>query len=274
MAQHQDIAVCAHVCCWAILRYYSATLSPHREYLLHEITKLVAPFDPGGLLPSLGLDVLQAERVFQAAGCFPLLVARSKASSDEALVDERFLSQLTAYLESGFPLFVAIRSRAHAVVIVGYNWKKLPVSPQTSPSHIWTQIDTLLTVDDNSLPYATVPLRTDPGVARLPSYGADLFTSFIVALPEKLYYPADAIEDLCRSVKKALDISRRPDQQPLELQRYFITTVSKFREYAREHQSLLAWIIREDGDSGGDTGASVWYKRCVDKRLATTETPA
>ena len=239
MAQHQDIAVCAHVCCWAILRYYSATLSPHREYLLHEITKLVAPFDPGGLLPSLGLDVLQAERVFQAAGCFPLLVARSKASSDEALVDERFLSQLTAYLESGFPLFVAIRSRAHAVVIVGYNWKKLPVSPQTSPSHIWTQIDTLLTVDDNSLPYATVPLRTDPGVARLPSYGADLFTSFIVALPEKLYYPADAIEDLCRSVKKALDISRRPDQQPLELQRYFITTVSKFREYAREHQSLL-----------------------------------
>ena len=36
----------------------------------------------------------------------------------------------------------------------------------------------------------------------------------------------------------------------------------------------LTWIIREDGDSGGDTGASVWYKRCVHKRLATTETPA
>ena len=36
----------------------------------------------------------------------------------------------------------------------------------------------------------------------------------------------------------------------------------------------LAWIIREDGDSGGDTGASVWYKRCVHKRLAATETPA
>ena len=33
----------------------------------------------------------------------------------------------------------------------------------------------------------------------------------------------------------------------------------------------LAWIIREDGDSGGDTGASAWYKRCAHKRLATTE---
>ncbi len=42
----------------------------------------------------------------------------------------------------------------------------------------------------------------------------------------------------------------------------------------RQASERLAWIIREDGDSGGDTGASVWYKRCVDKRLATTETPA
>ena len=44
--------------------------------------------------------------------------------------------------------------------------------------------------------------------------------------------------------------------------------------YVEALQKTLAWIIREDGDSGGDTGASVWYKRCVDKRLATTEAPA
>ena len=36
----------------------------------------------------------------------------------------------------------------------------------------------------------------------------------------------------------------------------------------------LAWIIREDGDFEGDTGASAWYKRFVHKRLTTTETPA
>ena len=41
-----------------------------------------------------------------------------------------------------------------------------------------------------------------------------------------------------------------------------------------ERRSALTWIIREDGDSGGDTGASVWYKRCAHKRLATTEAPA
>ena len=234
MAQHIDIAVCAHVSCWAILRYYSETFPQHREYLLHDITKLVAPFDPGGLLPSLGLNVLQAERVFQAAGCFPLLVGRGNSSSDES-----FFSQFLAYLESGFPLFVAIPSKSHAVVIVGYSWKKTAVSPQTSPSHLWTQVEILLTVDDNLLPYATVPLHSNPTASQLPSYAADLFNSFIVALPEKIYYPADAIEVTCRSVKRSLERSRGPDQEPLEFQRYFMTTVSRLREHAHEYRSLL-----------------------------------
>ena len=106
MAQHVDIAVCAHVSCWAILRYYSETFPQHREYLVHDITKLVAPFDPGGLVPSLGFNVLGAERVFQAAGCFPVLVGKRNSSSDGA-----FFSQLLAYLESGFPLFVCHAQR-------------------------------------------------------------------------------------------------------------------------------------------------------------------
>ena len=234
MAQHVDIAVCAHVCCWAILRYYSETFPQHREYLLHDITKLAAPFDPGGLLPSLGINVLEAERVFQAAGCFPLLVGRRNSSSEEA-----FFSQFLAYLESGFPLFIAIPSKMHAVVIVGYNWKKLAVSPEVSPSHVWTQVETLLTVDDNLLPYAAVPLQSNPTASQQPSYGADLFNSFTVALPDKVYYPADAIEVTCRAVQNALESSRGPEQEPLELQRYFMTTVSKLREHAREHQTFL-----------------------------------
>lgn len=234
MAQHVDIAVCAHVCCWAILRYYSETFPQHREYLLHDITKLAAPFDPGGLVPSLGIDVLEAERVFQAAGCFPLLVGKRNSSSDEA-----FFSQFLAYLESGFPLFVEIPSKVHAVVIVGYNWKELAVSPASFPSHVWTQVETLLTVDDNLLPYAAVPLQAQPNTPQQPPYTADLFSSFIVALPDKIYYPADAMEVTCRAVRRALESSRGPDEEPLELQRYFITTIPKLRERARENQTLL-----------------------------------
>ena len=36
----------------------------------------------------------------------------------------------------------------------------------------------------------------------------------------------------------------------------------------------LARIMREGVDSGRDTRASVWYKRSIYKRLATTEAPA
>jgi hypothetical protein len=87
MAQHTDIAVCAHVSCWAILRHYSENFPQHRELLIHEITKLAQQFDPGGLTPSLGLNVLQAERIFQAAGSYPLIVKREQGE------DERFIGQ-------------------------------------------------------------------------------------------------------------------------------------------------------------------------------------
>ena len=233
MAQHIDIAVCAHVSCWAILRYYSETFPQSREYLLHDITKLAAPFDPGGLVPSLGFNVLEAERVFQAAGCFPLLVRRNPSS------DAAFFSQFLAYLESGFPLFVEIPSEEHAVVIVGYSWRKLAATLQAPSSHVWPQVETLLAVDDNLLPYATVPLHSPSAEPGAPPYTVDSFSSFIVALPEKVYYPADAIEAFSRRVERWLTRRHTPDQEPFQLRRYFITTISKLREYARDHHTHL-----------------------------------
>ena len=88
MEQPADIAVCAHVSCWAILRYYSERFPQCREYLIYDMASLASPFDPGGLVPSLGLTVWEAERVFQAAGCFPLVVAKrqlkDKGEEEEA----------------------------------------------------------------------------------------------------------------------------------------------------------------------------------------------
>ena len=296
MAQHVDIAVCAHVSCWAILRYYSETFPQHREYLVHDITKLVAPFDPGGLVPSLGFNVLGAERVFQAAGCFPVLVGKGNSSSDEAFFsqllaylesgfplfvamttkdpgglvpslgfnvlgaervfqaagcfpvlvgkgnsssDEAFFSQLLAYLESGFPLFVAMTTEKHAVVTVGYSWRKSAAPTGTCSSHVWAQVETLLAVDDNLLPYSTVALRPSGNLAASPSYTADAFKAFIVALPDKIYYPADAIETFSRRVERWLARTRGPESEPLELRRYFITTISRLREHARKNHTHL-----------------------------------
>ena len=233
MAQHVDIAVCAHVSCWAILRYYSQTFPQYREYLVHDITQLVAPFDPGGLVPSLGFDDQGAERVFYAAGCFPLLVVKGPSSN------EAFYSQLLAYLESGFPLYVGMDMEEHAIVMVGYSWRQPPALPSGGSSHVWSQVGTLLAVDDNLLPYNTVPLHSTGTLAAFPSYTADSFDAFIVALPDKIYYPAAAIEDYSKTVEGWLAGLRGPEDEPLQLRRYFITTISRLREHAREYHSQL-----------------------------------
>ena len=235
MAQHTDIAVCAHVSCWAILRHYSERFSQHREFLVHDITKLATPFDPGGLTPSLGLHIFEAERIFQAAGCFPIIVAKQPGN------ELQFYAQLLAYLESGFPLFVAMEDREHAVVIAGYAWRSAFAELTHANSHVWSQVETLLAVDDNLLPYGCVSLEKAAGTkTKDVTYTAEDFDAFIVPLPEKIYYPAHAIESFSLQALYSThkDILGLPDENDL-LRRYFITTISALRRYARDNQSQM-----------------------------------
>ena len=247
MAQHADIAVCAHVACWAILRHYSEQYAQHRELLVHDITMLAKPFDPGGLTPSLGLNLYEAERIFQAAGCYPLMIVREWDEDKEEWVDdERFFAQMLSYLDSGFPLFVALESEAmenepHVIVLAGYAWRDGPGESRERKSHVWSLVDSFLGVDDNMLPYSSVSIRERTrSCADVENYTAEDFTAFIVPLPDKIFYPASAVESfslgaLYRSYKSVLNL---PDEDIL-LRRYFITTVSGLRRYARENRSQM-----------------------------------
>ena len=235
MAQHADIAVCAHVSCWSILRHYSEQFSAHREILLHEITRLATPFDPGGLAPSFGLDIVKAERIFQSAGCFPITVYKR----DEK--DLQFYAQLLAYLESGFPLFVAMTEHEHAIVAIGHDWRATIEESPELHSHVWSWVDTLLVVDDNLLPYRCINLKEVSALeTQSDTYTAEDFDAFIAPLPEKIYYPADAVERfssgiLYSSLKQYLGL---PDEQDL-VRRYFVTTISALRRFARNNQSQM-----------------------------------
>ncbi len=249
MDQHVDIAACAHVACWAILRHYSESYSQYREYLVYEIAKLATGFEPGGISPSRGLDIWEAERVFNAAGCYPVIVGRDQVPTDEA-----FFGQLLAYLESGFPLFIGLvvkddsqadeEADGHAIVAAGHNWKKGEAAASERSNHVWGQVDTLLTVDDNLLPYVTVPVGRAGSDGAEPDYTTDDFESFIVALPEKVGYPAEAMAEYAAVVESRLLI-RAMGCMPEEvgLHRYFMTTVSGLRRYARENASQLGTTL-------------------------------
>ncbi|MDA8230648.1 MAG: hypothetical protein M0006_04835 [Magnetospirillum sp.] len=238
MDQHVDISVCAHAACWSILRHYSERYSIHREYLVHEITMMAHEFNPGGLVPSKGLQIAHAERVFLEAGTFPVHIARN---SQTKAGDHPFYRQLIAYVESGFPLFVAMHSRGHAVALVGYEWRQ-PAKGQPGLRYAWDEVESLAVVDDNHLPYMSIPrMGGHP-------YAADAIDAFIVALPEKVYYPADAVDRLAPALFTlggALGLPPKDDT----IVRYFITTGSAYRHFAREHASefdpkLLQYIMQ------------------------------
>ena len=235
MAQHTDISVCAHVACWAILRHYSERFTQHGEFLIQDVTRLAAQFDPGGLTPSLGLSVYEAERIFHAAGCFPLLVSKDEEDADG------FFAQMLAYLESGFPLFVAMDGQSHAIVAAGHGWRTPTIEQPAGNSHAWPQVEKLLAVDDNLLPYNSVPVGTPAPARDTPhAYTTDDFESFIVPLPEKIYFAAETVElfslnGLYSTHKDTFDL---PSEDNL-IRRYFVTTISALRRYARERQSEL-----------------------------------
>ncbi|WP_439402602.1 hypothetical protein ACNJYA_09315 [Bradyrhizobium sp. DASA03068] len=224
MDQHVDISVCAHAACWSILRHYSERYNVHREYLVHEITMMAHDYNPGGLVPSKGLQIAHAERVFQEAGTFPIHIARNAGSHDP-----QFYRQLIAYVESGFPLFAAMHSRRHAVALVGYEWRQ-PVRGQSGLRYAWDEVETLAVVDDNHLPYLCIPKSAGT------PYAAEAIDAFIVALPEKVYYPADAVDRLAPALLKLGPAIGLPPGNDVII-RYFITTGSSYRHFAREHAS-------------------------------------
>ena len=253
MEQPADIAVCAHVSCWAILRYYSERFPQYREYLLDEMARLASPFDPGGLVPSLGLTVREAERVFQAAGCFPLVVAKKRPVSEgegggeegkKEKQDVAFYEEMLAYLESGFPLFVEMRSRLHAVVLVGCDWRERSVALTRDPSHAWDQVNTLLMVDDNRLPYRSVPASATSTLTSVDGdYSGEQFDRFIVALPEKIHFSAGAVGALSNRLALALVNGQRVAPANVRIRRYFMTTVSALREEVRAQASSMGDML-------------------------------
>ncbi len=228
MDQHIDISVCAHAACWSILRHYSERYTAYGEHLTHDITTMAQQFDPGGLVPSRGLVITQAERVFQEAGTFPVIVARDQNNP----IDPPFYRQLTAYVDSGFPLFAAMHNKGHAMAVVGYDWH-IP-SPPSPPGlrYAWDEVKALAVVDDNHLPYLSVPAVPKGGGP----YSANDIDAFIVALPEKVFYPADAFDRLVPRLFTLNPVVTFPSQDDAVI-RYFVTTGSAFRRFVREHES-------------------------------------
>lgn len=229
MQQHSDIAVCAHAACWAILRHYSERYALYSEVLLHDVSRLGREFDPGGLLPSMGITYVDAERIFAAVGTYPLFIPRRD--------HHRFYSQLVAYLDSGFPLFGVQTGRGHAIAIAGYKAEDHPqAGAPVSRATLWDYVSNLLVIDDNYFPYMPVPRQK---VKDRP-YGIDAIDGFIVPLPEKMFLPASAVIELSNEIVEApVEHFEELENEPDLVIRHFLTTTAAWHRHIRQTVGVL-----------------------------------
>ena len=146
--------------------------------------------------------------------------------------DHSFYRQLAAYVDSGFPLFAAMHNKGHAMAVVGYEWQPPLNTGVPGMRYSWDEIKSLAVVDDNHLPYLSVPANQATGV----SYSARDIDAFIVALPEKVFYPADAFDTLVPKLFKLGGAVTLPPQDQTII-RYFVTTGSAFRRFVRRYES-------------------------------------
>jgi hypothetical protein len=234
MSQHADIAVCAHASCWGILRHFSERFSKYAEFLTFDITQMAHEFDPGGIVPSGGLSITNAERVFASAGVYPVTVVKYQN-------DPGFYAQLIAYIESGFPLFVSLERIGHAVTVIGHSGFAT-VPSKSAPIHFPDSLlSNLVVVDDNFLPYRIIP-RAAPDVD---DYGIDDIAAFIVPLPEKIYYPAVNAEKLALVLTTEVHLGFDHSALGEPVVRFFLTTTAHLRSFMHANRSQFAIELLE-----------------------------
>lgn len=227
MQQHTDISVCAHAACWSILRHYSQRHRRYAEFNVSDITLMASATNPGGLVPSRGLRVEQACRVFSEASLFPDIYTRDE-------FDENFYRLLNSYIESGFPVFAAMHEKLHAVTIIGHGAvDRAALDGAAPPLYSWDAVNSFVVIDDNHMPYLLIDaLNGNP-------YSLTDIDTFVVPLPEKIYFPAEAVET---RIERLLERGYpRLDwghwKKPVI--RYFITTSANLRKFIREEQSAF-----------------------------------
>jgi hypothetical protein len=99
------------------------------------------------------------------------------------------------------------------------------------------QVDGLIVIDDNYLPYHTVLAgHAEP-------YGRCDFTAFIVPLPEKVYYPAEAVDDVAMTLASEEHFGFDPDTLESPIVRYFLTTAAHLREFMTSVRSQFDPVL-------------------------------
>ena len=265
MKQEGDVAVCAHVALWSVIRSFTNRFHRYPEIKLGELVEMIQPLSQRHI-PSHGLTPAQISDVFLQLGLSPVIRSNS-VSTPYGITDE-----VLSYIESGIPIIGLIAEREHAVAIIGcsspnltnIDFERLPPNkfeefadedgkPLRTNVILATRfISHMVVNDDNYFPYRILG-RLPPKIDDLPQEG------------ERLLQKRDTLSYTMRAINHAV-IPLYPRIQLVYndvrisflalwktgiynwsekiVARIFLTSANTYREYVNQNSSAFSQDLK------------------------------
>lgn len=259
MRQEGDVAVCAHVAVWSVLRSFSLRFHRYPELTLGKIVELVSSQSERPI-PSHGLTVYQISQIFMDTGFSPVVLFPS--DKNDRLIKEALIS----YIDSGIPVVAFLSKWNHAVSVIGLGnylpqYNNISFSSQVERLGLFETYweagqeisvpvvlssrfySSVIVNDDNYFPYASVYMKR-PKVEHddqsAPPYSITDIDRLIVPLYPRIQL---AYEDV-RTVFLRM-VSAHPEHwnSPV-IGRIFLTSANTYREYINEVCSDLNPVVK------------------------------
>ena len=234
-SQDGEMMTCAETAVWAISEYFGEKYSTYSRIFPHKILDLLHDTSCQRQLPSIGLtyDMISLALLKQGLDC-------KVYHKDNPMFKELF----TCYVESGFPLVVAIDGGnfGHAIVCVGrkeiirseitkQNLVEFGGDKCKKKGYFWNKcIDKFIANDDNLSPYEVFSFDSPMGhydKTRFSHYDINNtnVVSFIVPLHSKIYTEAEKAIELSNTIISYESKVYTP------IVRTFLTTSRSYKEY-------------------------------------------
>lgn len=261
MKQEGDVAVCAHVATWAVLRSFSNRFHRYPELTLGRIVEMISP-EAERMIPSRGLTAFQISQVFRDSGFAPVILFND--TRNPRLIREALIS----YVTSGIPVVAVLTNRNHAISVVGLgshpSWNGADlreridtVTPFESywdgENEVKTNIvlssrfyNTVIVNDDNFFPYSPIHIKrleqkqSDKDII---PYTIPEIDRLIIPLYSRIQL---AYEDVRTIVLRFIssDLEHWESGTPF-ICRIFLTSANTYREYINEECQQLVPDIRK-----------------------------
>ena len=235
MQQETDVAVCAHVAIWSVLRYYGTKFSNYHNVTMGDIVQQL-PETMNRRIPTTSVNIQQIPDIFKKMGFTPIVVKR------QIVGDDVFMQELVSYIDSGIPIVGCMSQKRHAVSIIGYRYNKekdisLSKLLDKSSKIVYNSelVDELIVNDDNYFPYQVMGRHCDSNPF-LPHQEFDTNKKYIedidflvIPLYDRMQYSYLSVKDAIEKYIKHENILNNDTRYII---RPYITSANSLKEHA------------------------------------------